>query len=174
MIRAVGLLVAAATTAVTLCVRSEVHAEPRAIHEGMYPTEISSDAGVRQWAGPRPAYYGAGSECSPGEATEVAHAMWDVGANDAEIERMLGIISRESGCDSGAVNMNSRTKDASHGLCQQNSLASWFKQGQLLGHIDRWAFPNDFSLNAYSCALMWSRCSFGPWNYGNYYCRRPR
>ena len=126
------------------------------------------------WSGRIPEHYGRGSGCTRQQAGVVAAEMRSVGANSGEVEKMLGIISRESGCKSSAINMNSRSRDRSHGLCQQNSLASWFDQGQLLGHIDRWAFPNDFRLNAYSCALMWSRCGFLPWQQGNYGCQRPR
>lgn len=128
---------------------------------------------LRAWTGPRPAHYGAGTECSPEEADMVARAMWAAGANDDSVLWMLATISRESTCDPAAHNGNRGTGDDSYGLCQLNTLAGFFKPGQILAEFDRFRFANDFFYNAQACAELWTVCGRGPWNYGNYYCRTP-
>lgn len=129
---------------------------------------------TRVWTGSIPEIYGEGSGCSQEEANIIARAMWDQGASDDSVKKMLRIVSRESICDSSAHNGNTRTRDDSWGLCQQNNLSGWFDEGKLLENYDRFAFGDDFALNAESCAVMWAECSVGPWNYGNYYCSTPR
>jgi len=126
------------------------------------------------WEGSIPEVYGEGSGCSQAKANIIARAMWDRGANDDSVKNMLRIISRESLCDSSAHNGNTRTRDDSWGLCQQNNLSGWFNEGKLLENYDRFAFADDFAYNAESCAVMWAECGVGPWNYGNYYCSTPR
>jgi len=173
------ILIAAAIGTVAL-------AEPRPIHEGIQgpferavrgeqvqvnapPTTIAQ----REWTGAIPSYYGGTTGCSRTNATLIARAMWDVGANDAQVYRMLNIVSRESGCDSAAHNGNRRTGDDSWGFAQQNARSGWFDPGQLLADYNRFAFATDPALNARAVAAMYARCGFGPWNYGNYYCQRP-
>jgi hypothetical protein len=166
-----------------------VAAEPRPIHEGIQgpfhhaergeqvqvnpppppPTTVSE----RVWTGSIPAYYGGGSGCTQANANLIARAMWDVGANDQQVSRMLNIVSRESGCDSSQRNLNSRTRDDSWGFCQINVLAGFFRSNGLLAGFNRWAFADDPRSNARACAALYAQCGFGPWNYGNYYCRRP-
>ena len=126
------------------------------------------------WNGEIPAVYGTGSDCTPEEANIVARAMWDRGASDESVLWMLQTISRESICDSSAHNSNRGTGDDSWGLCQQNNMAGWFNEGNLLAGYDRYSFASDFELNARSCALMWSVCGRGPWTYGNYGCSTPK
>lgn len=139
-----------------------------------YYLSTTSTAPLPEWTNSIPEVYGEGSGCTKEEASIIARAMWDQGASDDSVTKMLRIISRESLCDSSAHNDNSRTMDDSWGLCQQNNLSGWFNEGKLLENYDRFAFAGDFSYNAESCALMWSVCSVGPWNYGNYYCSTPR
>lgn len=127
----------------------------------------------RRWTGPIPAYYGAGSACTPAQATIVAHHMWHHGASDATVTWMLDTISRESTCDPAAHNGNRRTGDDSWGLCQINALAGHFSPGGIVADYDRHRFAVDFEHNAAACAELWSVCGRGPWNYGNYYCRTP-
>jgi hypothetical protein len=181
------------TTFVTVVVVDNfmVGAEPRPIHEGINGpatgefepavrgTQVqvnpppSTSPPQREWTGAIPSYYGGTTGCSQTNATLIARAMWNVGANDAQVYRMLNIVSRESTCDSAAYNGNRRTGDDSWGFAQQNSLSGWFDPGQLLAGYDRFAFATDPALNARAVAAMYARCGFGPWNYGNYYCRRP-
>ena len=137
-----------------MAVDEPADAEPREIHEG-------------------PAHYGSGTECSQQMADIVAVAMWDVGAPDAAVERMLGVVSRESGCDSAAYNGNTATGDDSFGLCQINRRSGWFSRGQLLSGVDPLRFAGDPTYNAEACATLYERCGFGPWRYGNYGCARP-
>lgn len=181
------LLVILAALVVLVAVARIASAEPRPIHEGITgpfdPAVRGEQVQVnpppstspprREWTGAIPAYYGSGSGCTQANANLIAHAMWDVGANDQQVSRMLNIVSRESGCDSSAYNGNRRTGDDSFGFCQINSLASWFSPGSLLADFNRWRFADDPGHNALACATMYARCGFGPWNYGNYYCRRP-
>lgn len=170
---------------------SLVAAEPRPIHEGINGPATgefepavrgeqvqvnpppSTSPPQREWTGAIPSYYGSTTGCSRTNATLIARAMWNVGANDQQVYRMLNIVSRESTCDSAAHNGNRRTGDDSYGFGQQNALSGWFDPGQLLADYDRFAFATDPALNARAVAAMYARCGFGPWNYGNYYCRRP-
>ena len=131
-------------------------------------------APIREWEGSIPEIYGEGSGCTRGEATIIANALWDRGASDDSVKKMLRIISRESNCDSSAHNPNRATRDDSWGLCQQNNLSGWFDNGKLLENYDRFAFADNFAYNAESCAVMWEECGVGPWNYGSYYCSTPR
>jgi hypothetical protein len=159
-------------------------AEPRAIHEGILTGDLNTaQRGTqvvvnppppppRVWTGNVPVYPG-GKGCGQANANLIARAMWDVDANDSQVEKMLLIISRESGCWSGAYNGNRRTGDDSWGFCQQNALAGFFKPGQLLAGYNRFNFASDPGLNARSCAAMYERCGFHPWNKPNYGCRRP-
>ena len=117
--------------------------------------------------------YGGSTGCSQANATLIAHAMWDVGANDSQVYRMLGIVSRESGCDSSAYNPNRRSGDDSWGFCQLNSLAGFFRSGGILESYNRWSFADDPRHNARACAALYARCGFGPWIKGDYGCRRP-
>ena len=99
--------------------------------------------------------------------------MWDVGANNDQVYRMLNIVSRESGCDSSAYNGNRRTGDDSWGFCQLNSLAGFFRSGGILEDYNRWSFAGNPRHNAEACAALYARCGFGPWVKGDYGCRRP-
>ena len=137
-------------------------------------TTTTTTVPLPEWTGSIPEVYGEGSGCTQEEASIIARALWDRGASDDSVTKMLRIISRESLCDSSAHNDNSRTRDDSWGLCQQNNLSGWFDEGKLLENYDRYAFASDFALNAESCAVMWAECSVGPWNYGNYYCSTPK
>ena len=162
-------------------------AEPRSIHEGILTGSLAPASRGTQvvvnpppppppptpvWTGNIPVYPG-GRGCGPANANLIANAMWDVGANNAQVTQMLLIVSRESGCDSAAYNGNRKTGDDSWGFCQQNALAGWFKPGQTLAGFNRFNFASDPGLNARSCAAMYARCGFLPWRYGNYGCRRP-
>lgn len=186
----VRTLVATLMAVAVLLGGSSVAAEPRPIHEGIngpaggdfVPAERGRQVEVnpppaepfgRSWAGDIPAYYGGGSGCSRALATLIARAMWDVSANDAQVYRMLNIVSRESGCDSSAYNGNAATGDDSFGLCQLNARAGFFRSGGILSGFDRWAFASDPALNARACAALYARCGFGPWVKGDYGCRRP-
>ena len=169
---------------IVVAITAAAQAEPRAIHEGILTGELqSAQRGTqvvvnppppppRVWTGNIPVQPG-GKGCSQANANLIARAMWDVGANDSQVEKMLLIVSRESGCDSAAYNGNRRTGDDSWGFCQQNALAGWFKPGQTLAGFNRFNFASDPGLNARSCAAMYERCGFLPWRYGNYGCRRP-
>lgn len=139
-----------------------------------YYLSTTSTVPLTEWTGTLPEVYGEGSGCTQEEASIIARALWDRGASDDSVKDMLRIISRESGCDSSAHNGNTRTRDDSWGLCQQNNLSGWFNEGKLLENYDRFAFADDFAYNAESCAVMWAECGVGPWNYGNYYCSTPR
>jgi len=125
------------------------------------------------WGGNIPNHYGEGSGCTREQASIIAIAMWAEGANDDSVEWMLGTISRESHCNSSAYNGNRNTGDNSYGLCQLNTLAGFFRTGQILDGYDYNAFAEDFQLNAQACARLWAVCGKGPWNYGNYYCSTP-
>ena len=159
-------------------------AEPRTIHEGILSGDLAPAQRGTQvvvdppppppsvWTGSIPSYPG-GRGCGAVNANLIANAMWDVGANDSQVQKMLLIVSRESGCDSAAYNDNRRTGDDSWGFCQQNALAGWFKPGQTLAGFNRYAFATDPGLNARSCAAMYAACGFHPWNKPYYGCRRP-
>lgn len=125
------------------------------------------------WQGALPEHYGPGTGCNREQASTIAIVMWGAGASDDSVEWMLKTISRESKCDSAAYNGNRSTGDNSYGLCQINALAGWFKPGHLLESFDPDRFATDFTYNARACALLWSKCGRGPWNYGNYYCSTP-
>lgn len=135
--------------------------------------ETTTTVPLRQWEGAIHEEYGPGTGCTRDEASIVARAMWDVGASDASVEWMLYVISRESLCDPSAHNGDRSTGDDSYGLCQQNNLSGWFKEGSLLGDYDRFSFATDFTLNAESCAVMWAECGKGPWTRGDYGCSTP-
>lgn len=181
------LLLFVAAFAIAAAVAGVVNAEPRPIHEGIHGpfepavrgTQVqvnpppSTSPPRREWTGAIPSYYGSTTGCSQANATLVAHAMWDVSANDQQVYRMLNIISRESGCDSAAYNPDRSTGDDSWGFCQLNSLAGFFRSGGILEDYNRWSFADDPRHNARACAALYAVCGFGPWNYGNYYCRRP-
>jgi hypothetical protein len=181
------LLLFVAAFAIAAAVAGVVNAEPRPIHEGIHgpfePAVRGTQVQVnpppatspprREWTGAIPSYYGSTTGCSQANATLIARAMWDVSANDQQVYRMLNIISRESGCDSAAHNGNRRTGDDSWGFAQQNALAGFYEPGGILEGYNRFAFATDPALNARAVAAMYAVCGFGPWNYGNYYCRRP-
>ena len=134
------------------------------------PPPPPSSGGV--WTGPRPAYYGGGTGCSQANANLIANAMWNVGAQNWAVEKMLGIVSRESGCDSAAYNGNRRTGDDSWGFCQLNVLAGFFRSGQILAAYNPYSFAGNPTHNAAACAKLYSVCGFGPWT-KPYGCRRP-
>lgn len=144
--------------------------------ETTVPYEVTEIGGepIYDWLGRIPEEYGEGSGCTRAEASRVAIAMREVGASDDSIEWMLYVISRESLCDPAAHNGNRNTGDDSWGLCQQNNLSGWFNEGKLLENFDRFAFADDFDLNARSCAVMWAECSKGPWTRGDYGCYTPK
>lgn len=139
------------------------------------PTLIESLPVVVQneWEGSIPEYYGAESGCEQDEANIVAKEMRKVGADDVTILWMLKTMSRESTCDPSAYNGDRSTGDNSYGLCQLNTLAGFFKEGEILADYNPEDFANDFELNAEACATLWDICGRGPWNYGNYYCSSP-
>ncbi|NDB65805.1 MAG: hypothetical protein EB168_09080 [Euryarchaeota archaeon] len=151
-----------------------------ALPEGVIYTDIipttttTTTIPLPEWTGSIPEVYGDGSGCTQEEASIIARALWDRGASDETVTKMLRIISRESLCDPSAHNGNRNTRDDSWGLCQQNNLSGWFDEGKLLENYDRFAFAGNFAYNAESCAVMWEECGVGPWNYGNYYCSTPR
>ena len=181
MRRFIAVYVAAAILLATVTFAA---AEPRTIHEGILTGDLATaERGTqtvinppppapRVWTGNIPVHPG-GKGCGPVNANLIANAMWDVGANDSQVQKMLLIVSRESGCDSAAHNDNRRTGDDSWGFCQQNALAGWFKPGQILAGFNRYAFATDPAMNARSCAAMYAVCGFHPWNKPNYGCRRP-
>jgi hypothetical protein len=185
------LLVILAALVVLVAVARVAGAEPRPIHEGINgPAGGDLELAVRgeqvqvnpppstspprrEWTGSIPSYYGSTTGCTQANATLVAHAMWDVGANDQQVYRMLNIVSRESNCHSSAYNGNRRTGDDSWGFCQLNSLAGFFRPGGILEDYNRWSFADDPRHNARACAALYARCGFGPWIKGDYGCRRP-
>jgi len=126
-----------------------------------------------RWISSIPEYYGPGSGCSQDEADIIARAFWSRGASDDTVMWALGMISRESTCDSAAHNGNRRTGDDSWGLCQINALAGHFSSNGIVAWYDRFRFAVDFGYNADACAHLWSVCGRGPWNYGDYYCEQP-
>lgn len=181
------LLVALAALVIVVAIAGAVAAEPRPIHEGINgpfePAVRGEQVQVnpppptspprREWTGAIPSYYGGGTGCSQANATLIAHAMWDVGANDDQVYRMLNIVSRESGCDASAYNGNRRTGDDSWGFCQLNSLAGFFRSGGILEGYNRWSFAGNPRHSAEACAALYARCGFGPWVKGDYGCRGP-
>lgn len=126
-----------------------------------------------EWDADIPAYYGEGSSCSREQATVIANKMWSVGASDETINWMLSMMSRESTCDSSAHNYNPRTGDDSWGLCQINVLGGHFGSRGILNGWDRYRFSSDFNYNVDACVKLWTVCGKGPWNYGDYFCRKP-
>lgn len=178
------LLITLAILFIVVAVTAAVSAEPRAIHEGILTGELqSAQRGTqvvvnppppppRVWTGNIPVQPG-GKGCSQANANLIARAMWDVGANDSQVRKMLLIVSRESGCDSAAYNGNRRTGDDSWGFAQQNSLAGFWDPGGILENYNRFAFATDPALNARAVAAMYAVCGFHPWNKPNYGCRRP-
>lgn len=160
------------TTTTTAPLVAEVTSRPT---RGV-PVQVETTTTIpapRVWEGPIPAHYGAGSGCSPEEATVIAQSLWDRGADDDTVEWMLGMVSRESICDPAAHNGNRSTGDDSWGLCQINALAGWFSSQGLLSDVDPHRFASDFAYNVDACVRLWVECGRGPWNYGNYYCRAP-
>jgi len=147
--------------------------QTRAVRVQVPTTTTSTLPPLRQWEGPIPEQYGAGSGCTREEAGIVARAFWTRGATDDTVLWALGMISRESTCDSAAHNGNRRTGDDSWGLCQINALAGHFGSNGIVAWYDRFRFAVDFGYNADACAHLWSVCGRGPWNYGDYYCEQP-
>lgn len=149
-----------------------------ALPEGVIYTDIvpttTTTIPLPEWTGRIPEEYGPGSGCTQEKANIIARAMWDRGALDSSVEWMLYVVSRESLCNSDAHNGDRSTGDDSWGLCQQNNLSGWFNEGKLLENYDRFAFADDFALNAESCAVMWEECGKGPWTRGDYGCRTPK
>lgn len=125
------------------------------------------------WSGDIPAYYGGDTGCTKDEADIVAIKMRTLGASDDTVYWMLRTMSRESTCDSSAHNNNPRTGDDSWGLCQINVLGGHFGSRGILSGWDRYRFASDFSYNVDACVKLWTVCGKGPWNYGDYYCRKP-
>lgn len=170
---------------IVVAITAAAQAEPRGIHEGILTGDLQSAQRGEQvvinpppppptpvWTGNIPVYPG-GTGCDLANANLIANAMWDVGANNAQVTQMLLIVSRESGCDSAAYNGSRKSGDDSWGFAQQNALAGWFKPGQLLAGFNRFNFASDPALNARAVAAMYARCGFHPWNKPNYGCRRP-
>ena len=85
----------------------------------------------------------------------------------------LKVASRESGCDNNQRNNNASTGDDSFGWCQLNARAGHFGSNGILAGWDRWLLLTNFTYNTDACVRMWQECGRGPWNYGNYYCRKP-
>ena len=180
------MLIALAILFIVIAITAAAGAEPRTIHKGILTDDLApAERGtqvvinppppttvVAAWTGNIPVQPG-GKGCTQANADLIANAMWDVGANDSQVQKMLLIVSRESGCDSSAYNGNRRTGDDSWGFCQQNALAGFFRPGQILASYNRYAFAADPGLNARSCAAMYAACGFHPWNKPYYGCRRP-
>ena len=124
------------------------------------------------WNGRIPSYRSGGA-CEKWKADSIARSMWNVGASNAAVERMLLIVSRESNCNSGAYNGNRGTGDDSWGICQLNALAGFFSSNGILRSFNRFAFASNFAHNADACAKLYSVCGFGPWTKPTYGCRRP-
>jgi hypothetical protein len=125
------------------------------------------------WTGEIPSYYGGDTGCTKEQADIVAWKMRQLGANDETVYWMLKTISRESTCDSSSHNYNPRTGDDSWGLCQLNVLGGHFSSRGILSGWDRYRFASDFNYNVDACVKLWTVCGKGPWNYGDYYCRKP-
>ena len=169
---------------IVVAITAAAQAEPRAIHEGILTGGLQSAQRREQvvinpppppprvWTGNIPVHPG-GRGCSQTNANLIANAMWDVGANDSQVQKMLLIVSRESGCDSAAHNGNRKSGDDSFGFAQQNALAGFYRPGGILADYDRYAFATDPALNARAVAAMYAACGFHPWNKPNYGCRRP-
>ena len=167
-IEATQTTLAASTTTTTILEVAEVAVQAvRTGEQHQYPQPT-----IPEWTGTIPEHYGPGSGCNQTQATIIANIMWTAGASNESVERMLGIISRESLCDPAAFNGNVQTGDRSHGICQINSLAGWFTGA--LSHYNPEDFAGNFTLNAQACTELWELCGFGPWNYGDYYCRTPK
>ena len=126
------------------------------------------EVSIPVWTGNIPEHYGPGSGCNSTQATIVANVMWQAGASDDSVEWMLGIISRESLCQSAAFNDTPATGDLSYGLCQINARSGWYNGA--LSHYNPEDFAGNFALNAQACTDLWVLCGQGPWNYGGYYC----
>ena len=171
---------------IVIAIAAAAGAEPRTIHEGILTADLApAERGtqvvinppppttvVAAWTGNIPVYPG-GRGCTQANANLIANAMWDVGANDSQVQKMLLIVSRESGCDSAAYNGNRKSGDDSWGFAQQNALAGFFRPGGILEDYNRYAFASDPALNARAVAAMYAVCGFHPWNKPNYGCRRP-
>lgn len=134
----------------------------------------STTSTLPPWTGNIHEEYGPDTGCTPNEATRVAAAMRNEGANNRSIEWMLYVISRESLCDPAAHNGDRSTGDDSWGLCQINNLAGFYNSDGILADYDRFAFATDFDLNAQACARLWAVCGRGPWTKGDYGCRTPQ
>ena len=135
------------------------------------PTTQATGSG--SWQGSRPAYYGGSTGCSQYMADVVARAMWARGAQNWHVEKMLAIMSRESGCTTTAFNGSDATRDTSYGLCQINQRSGIFRPGQILAGYSPGAFAGNPEYNAAACATLWANCGFHPWQKGNYGCHRP-
>lgn len=152
--------------------------EPAPSHPGVtgsvagWPTPTTTAPPAPGWNGRIPSYRPGGA-CEKWKADSVARSMWNVGASNAAVERMLLIVSRESNCNSAAHNGNRGTGDDSWGICQLNALAGFFSSNGILGSFNRFAFASNFAHNADACAALYARCGFGPWIKGDYGCRRP-
>lgn len=146
----------------------------RAVRVDPPQTTTTTTIPLPTWNGSRPAYYGGNTGCSQQNADLIARAMWNVGADNWEVEQMLYIASRESACDSAAYNGNRNTGDDSWGFCQLNVLAGFFKPGQILAAYNPYIFANNPQHNAEACARLYQQCGFGPWTKGDYGCRKPR
>ena len=125
------------------------------------------------WLGDIPEVYGEGTGCTPEQADVIANLLWEKGADDSTVRWMLMVFSRESTCTTEAYNGNRGTGDDSWGLCQLNKLAGFFNEGEILDKYIPEDFAGDFIYNANACVDLWSVCGRGPWNRGDYYCRKP-
>lgn len=124
------------------------------------------------WTGALPAGAPWGIPCNREQATVAALAMLAVGGDNNDIEKMLAVFGRESGCRYWVHNYNAATRDDSYSLCQLNAMAGHFGSNGIMSGWDRWAMLGSFSYAAKACAYMWSQCGFGPW-IKPYGCSKP-
>lgn len=116
-----------------------------------------------QWTGPLPAGAPWGIPCTRGEASVLAAKMLAIGAGNSDIEFMLGVFGRESGCRYWVHNYNRATRDDSYSLCQLNAMSGHFGPNGVLYGWDRWRMLDDFVYAVDACIEMWTICGRGPW-----------
>lgn len=125
-----------------------------------------------RWQGALPAGAPWGIPCNRDQATVAALAMRAVGGADGDIEFMLAVFGRESGCRYWVHNYNRATGDDSYSLCQLNAMAGHFGSNGVMYGWDRYRMLQSFEYAARACAHMWSQCGRGPW-VKPYGCSKP-
>ena len=120
-------------------------------------------------------YYKGRPACTYAQAAVIAGQFANRGASVSTQQWAMYVASREGGCNYQAVNINSRTKDASYCAYQLNA----HKGGPLspqgaLGLLG-WT-PASVTSSLENCsaaaAALWAICGKGPWT-KPYGCRRP-